>query len=216
MVSWTTCICTEFACSTNQHLKTTIKKKSPETFAHLVNFSINVSATFDNHTILLLWLENKQTVHMLPFRGQVTWSPRTRCAKDPGFSLGQNGRVLCPVVLACTLLFLTSALWFSRLFLILVTHKSTSSENPIARILRCFFVSELSVQFLVLLWKMSTTFKTIRICTSSTSVSNCVDSVQKGSKRRLFLNPGLYRHYITVLYIAVIILYLHTEVGTSI
>ena len=28
-------------------------KKSPQTFAHLVHFSKNVSAMFDNHTILL-------------------------------------------------------------------------------------------------------------------------------------------------------------------
>ena len=28
----------EFACSANQHPKSTIKKKSPQTFAHLVNF----------------------------------------------------------------------------------------------------------------------------------------------------------------------------------
>ena len=29
------------------------RKKSPQTFAHLMNFSNNVSAMFDNHTILL-------------------------------------------------------------------------------------------------------------------------------------------------------------------
>ena len=32
------------------------QEKSPQTFAHLVNFSIGVSAVFDNHTILLFWL----------------------------------------------------------------------------------------------------------------------------------------------------------------
>ena len=46
----------EFACSANQHSKSTIKKKSPQTFAHLANFSKNVSAMFDNHTILLFCL----------------------------------------------------------------------------------------------------------------------------------------------------------------
>ena len=29
------------------------QEKSPQTFAHLMNFSKNVSATFDNHTVLL-------------------------------------------------------------------------------------------------------------------------------------------------------------------
>ena len=46
----------EFLCPTNQYPKSTIKKKSPQTFAHLVNFSKHVSAMFDNHTILLFWL----------------------------------------------------------------------------------------------------------------------------------------------------------------
>ena len=34
----------------------TDKRKSPQTFAQLVNFSKNVSAMFDNQTILLFWL----------------------------------------------------------------------------------------------------------------------------------------------------------------
>ena len=42
--------------SANQHSHSTVKKKSPQTFAHLVNFSKHVSAMFDNHTILLFWL----------------------------------------------------------------------------------------------------------------------------------------------------------------
>ena len=43
----------EFVCPANQHPKRTIKKKSPCTFAHLVNFSKNLSAMFDNHAIFL-------------------------------------------------------------------------------------------------------------------------------------------------------------------
>ena len=46
----------EFAYPTNQHPKHTIKKKSPQTFAHLVNFFKNVSVMFDNHTVNLVIL----------------------------------------------------------------------------------------------------------------------------------------------------------------
>ena len=42
--------------------------RSSQTFAHVVNVSQNVSATFDNHTILLFWLQNKQTVRMFSLR----------------------------------------------------------------------------------------------------------------------------------------------------
>ena len=42
-----------FVCSANQHPKSTVKKKGPQTFAHLMNFSKNVSSMFDNHTVLL-------------------------------------------------------------------------------------------------------------------------------------------------------------------
>ena len=37
------------------------QEKSPQTFAHLANFSKNVSAMFNNHTIVLFWLQNKET-----------------------------------------------------------------------------------------------------------------------------------------------------------
>ena len=37
------------------------QEKSPQTFAHLVNLSKQVSAMFDNHTILLFSLQNKQS-----------------------------------------------------------------------------------------------------------------------------------------------------------
>ena len=36
--------------------ETDSQEKSPQTFAHLVNFSKIVFATLDNHTILLFWL----------------------------------------------------------------------------------------------------------------------------------------------------------------
>ena len=44
----------EFACPANQHPKRTIEKKGPQAFAHLENFSQNVSAMFYNHTILFV------------------------------------------------------------------------------------------------------------------------------------------------------------------
>ena len=56
----------ELSCPANQHPKSTIKKKSPQTFAHLVNSSQNVSFMFDNHTILLFWLQ--KTVRLLSLR----------------------------------------------------------------------------------------------------------------------------------------------------
>ena len=65
------------------------REKSPQTFAHLVDFSTNVSAMFDNHTILLFWLWNKQTFCM--FSLAAAWSAflalfilswRTTRAKD--------------------------------------------------------------------------------------------------------------------------------------
>ena len=58
-------MCSEFACPANQHPR---KKAHIYTFAHLVNFHQNVSAMFDNHTILLFWLYNKQTFHMFSLR----------------------------------------------------------------------------------------------------------------------------------------------------
>ena len=45
-----------FISPANQHPISTIKKKSPHTFAHLGNFSQNESARFDNHKILLFGL----------------------------------------------------------------------------------------------------------------------------------------------------------------
>ena len=90
--------------------------KNPQTFAHLVNFSKNLSATFDNHTILLFWLSNEQTFHMflrdLHFVLCSPESPCTTCAKDHGL--------------------------FIR-----ITHKSTRSEKPITRL---YFVCGLKYQ----------------------------------------------------------------------
>ena len=57
----------EFACSANQHPRSTVKKKSPQTFAHLVNFSKNWSSML---IIIVL------------IRALFTWSRRTTRAKD--------------------------------------------------------------------------------------------------------------------------------------
>ena len=54
----------EFACSANQHSR----KKNPATLAHPVNFSKNVSAMFDNYTMSLFKLQNKQTFRILSLR----------------------------------------------------------------------------------------------------------------------------------------------------
>ena len=62
----------EFGCPANQHPKSTVKKNSPQTFAHLVNFSKNVSAMFDNHTILTI--EWKTLSHVL-----AAWLASTYC-----------------------------------------------------------------------------------------------------------------------------------------
>ena len=65
------------------------RKKSPQTFAHPENFSKNVSMMFDNHTILLFWLQNKQTVDQVANKinkalGQVSdWCYRNGMAVHP-------------------------------------------------------------------------------------------------------------------------------------
>ena len=81
------------------------RKKSPHTFAHLVNFSKYVSAMFDNRTILLFWLYNEQTFRM--------------------FSLRNLPFLLCSLDL--------DVLRAQRIIgvFILITHKSTGSQNPI-------------------------------------------------------------------------------------
>ena len=52
------CICGHvigvFLASQSASQKHNKEKKSPQTFAHLVNFSKNVSATFDNHVIMTI------------------------------------------------------------------------------------------------------------------------------------------------------------------
>ena len=93
----------ELVCSANQHPKSTIKKKSPQTFAHIGNFSKQCVCPSYNLAILTI-----QISHVLAawsaFRALFTWSWRTTCAND------------------------------HRLF-ILITHKSTRWENPIAWLL---------------------------------------------------------------------------------
>ena len=80
------------------------QEKSPQTFAHFENFFTNVSAMFDNHTILFR-LYNKQTFHM--------------------FLLLDLHFLLCSSEL--------DVLRAQRIigFIILITHKSVRSENPI-------------------------------------------------------------------------------------
>ena len=92
----------EFACSTNQHSESIIKIKSPQTLAHLVNFSKNMSVMFDNHTIALFSLENKRTFLIL--------------------SLCDLRFLLCSLDL--------DVLGAQRIigFFILITHKSTRSQ----------------------------------------------------------------------------------------
>ena len=105
----------EVAHPANQLPKRTIKKKSPQTFAHLMNFSKNVSAM--NHAIWLFLLQNKQTL--------------------PMFSLRDLRFVLCSLDL--------DLLWCAKdhgLF-ILITHKSTRSENPITWLLTALKVASL-------------------------------------------------------------------------
>ena len=88
------------------------QEKSPDTFAHLVNFS-NVSAMFDFHTVLLFWPYNKQTFRM--------------------FSLRDLRLLLSSLDL--------NVLRAQRI-VGLITHRSTRSEYPITRLLQTssFFV----------------------------------------------------------------------------
>ena len=80
------------------------QEKSPQTFAHLVNFSKNVSAIFYNRTILLFRLENKQTFHVFSLRDLRF----VFCSRDLDILRAQ--RIIGSY---------------------LITHKSTRSRNPI-------------------------------------------------------------------------------------
>ena len=65
-------------------------------------FPKNVSAMFDNHTILLLWLKNEE-------KALFTWSRRTTCAKDHGLfylnypEINEVGKSDHVVVTSCTI-----------------------------------------------------------------------------------------------------------------
>ena len=75
----------EFFCPANEHPKTTIKKKIPQTFAHLVNVSkeTNVSTMSDDpHTILLFWINKYFTCSRCDLR--LISTRRTTCAEDHG------------------------------------------------------------------------------------------------------------------------------------
>ena len=88
--------------SANQHPESTIKKKSPQAFAHLVNFSKNVCNVWEPYNLVILAIEWKKLLNVLAarcaFRALFTWSRLTTCAKDHGL-------------------------------FILITHKSTRSER---------------------------------------------------------------------------------------
>ena len=58
----------EFAAQPISIRKAQSRKKSPQTFAHLVNFPKNLSVMFVNRTILLFWLWNEQTFRMFSLR----------------------------------------------------------------------------------------------------------------------------------------------------
>ena len=63
------------------------KRKSPQTFAHLVNFSKNVSAYSHVHNLVILTRINKPFACYVftacsGYRALFTWSQRTTCAKD--------------------------------------------------------------------------------------------------------------------------------------
>ena len=81
----------EFACPANQHPKRAIKKKSPQSFAHLVNSSQNVPPMFDNQTILLFWLQDKQTFHMFSLRDLLF----VLCSLDLDVQRAQRIMVFC-------------------------------------------------------------------------------------------------------------------------
>ena len=97
----------EFPCSANQHTKNTIKKKSPYTFAHLANFPQNVSAMSGKQIVQSCYCDyriNKMSV----------CSRCLICILDSGslyLHVPRTQRILG--------------------FFIVITHKSTGSENPI-------------------------------------------------------------------------------------
>ena len=92
----------QFVCPANQHPNSTIKEKSPQSFAHLLNFWKKCRPCLIIIEILLFWLSNKQTFHVFSLRFVL-------CSRDLGVLRAQ--RIMG--------------------FLILITHKPTRSENPI-------------------------------------------------------------------------------------
>ena len=64
---WISCVALHTHVTACSIWKAQSRKRSPQTFEHLANFSKNVSAMFDNRTILLFWLYNEQTFCVLLF-----------------------------------------------------------------------------------------------------------------------------------------------------
>ena len=82
------------------------RKKGPQTFARFINFSINVSAMFDNQGILLLTLEQTNLSHVL-----AAWSAFLALFAWSWYTAVRAQRIIG--------------------FFMLITHKSTRSENPV-------------------------------------------------------------------------------------
>ena len=90
--------------------KSQSRKRSPQTFVHVVNFSKNVPV---NHTILLLWLEWTNLSHVLAawsaFHALFAWSWHTMLAKDHGLFYPQINEVGKSNHMVCTVNLLLSA-----------------------------------------------------------------------------------------------------------
>ena len=83
----------EFNCLPSQSVseKHNQEQKNPWTFVHLMNFSNNLLAMFENHKIFIFWLLHVFAVWSV-FCAQFTRPPSTRCAKDHGlFYLNYQG-----------------------------------------------------------------------------------------------------------------------------
>ena len=82
-----------------------MKKEKPRNLCAPREFLKKMSAMFDNHTILLFWLQNKQTFRMFSLRDLRF----VLCSRDLDVLRAQR-------IMGC---------------FILITHKSPRSENPI-------------------------------------------------------------------------------------
>ena len=72
-------------------------KKSPQSFAHLMNYSTNVSAMFGNHKIVILTNLSHTLAAWTVFHAQFMWSRHTTCAKDHGLFLSYPYKAQQPI-----------------------------------------------------------------------------------------------------------------------